>query len=263
MILEVLGDNSSIIKKDSIKYTYVDSFIYGNPFLLEIGVLHFEIGDLVIGKNYKLTTRHGDVLSLVFCGTSKFQRFSDQNTTQLEFTFGIIYKLENNLLSSKAIALGEKINTYINGGKNLYNTFMFQLRKKGLCLGVSASNSPTKRHISSYLNANSNYLPKPIKIKHIDSRRSLKSNYCSTELDVYSKTKKGHGLPILLVHESKVEIKNLNNFISPKWELEYTSSVSVNIGDSAVLKKIKYIVMEKKTIYKSEYTKTILVLGAI
>lgn len=256
MIIEILD----FVKKDSVRYTYIEQYIYGNPLMIEVGVLHFEVGNLKEGEEYKLVTKNNQVLSLVFDGINKDTRFKDQHTTQLVFMPRPIYLLKNNLLNNGGMALGLKVKNYINGGNKLYKVFLLEMRKAGLIFYVNSSLILSKVHLLKYLKKESKYLPQPIKVKKIE-KDGAKYNYCSTSINHKAKTTTGHGLPILLLHSNKSDIDSLDNYIVPKIELEYSQELFENIGESVIFRGIKYVVCEKIVAYRGANTKTILVVG--
>jgi len=260
MIIEILKTKNPIVKKDSVRYTYIEQYIYGCPLMVEVGVLHFEIGDFKEGEGYRLVTKNNQVLSLVFDGINKDTRFKDQHTTQLVFVPKPIYLLRNNLLNNGNMALGLKIKNYINGGSNLYKVFLLEMRKAGLIFYVNSSFILSKVHLLKYLKKESKYLPQPIKIKKIE-KSGVKYNYCSTSISHKAKTTTGQGLPILLLHSNKSDINSLDNYIVPKIELEYSKELLENIGESITFSGIKYVICEKIVAYRGANIKTILVIG--
>ena len=264
-IVEVFDKTSTIVKKDSVRYTYQEQYIYGVPLMLEIGVLHFEVGDLTIGSSYSLSSIDGKIVNLTYCGVSREvnTRVTNQATTQLIFMPSIAYRLVHNLYNNGDLCLGVEIDDYINGGSNLLDVFIFTLRTKGLVFKVNDDFTITKVFNLKYRSETSYTLPAPVKIKEIKVNKSSKQNYCATETKDKSRTKNGIGLPMLLLFKTKSDVEILDNFIVPRYENEYSVEVIPNVGQSVIFKQEKMIICEKIVALKGASTKTILVLGSI
>jgi len=266
MILEVLEGSTPKIDRKDVRYSRVLSYIYGNPLTVEIGVLHFDIKSLTIGKEYQLTLRIDRTINLVYAGISKHPMMIGQHTTQLIFMYKDFWKMEHNLYPHTQSVLGIPLKHWVEGGKNQLEVFILEMRKKGLHLALDDNFKPKTQHSSEYKGMSPLYFPKTKnKIKEI-KLTPRKRNYCVIEpVEQYAQTKNGYGLPILLVGEKKDVIKGLDTFIKPKWEIEFyfESNWKINIGKCVMFKQKKYCVMEKNSFFSKRKEAMIYILGEI
>ena len=266
MFLEVLLGGSVIIDRKDVRYSRAKTYAYGNPLRLEMGVLHFDIKTLTIGIEYDITLRINKTIKLVYVGIEKDPMMVGQHTTQLVFMYKDFWKMEHNLYPHTQTVLGMPLKRWVEGGDSQMEVFLLELRKRGLHLALNDSFQPITQHSTAYLGMSPLYFPKTKnKVKEI-KLTPRKQNYCTIEpVHQYHQTKKGHGLPILLVREKKEVIKGLDTFLVPKWELEFyfESNWKLNIGQCVMFKQKKYCIMEKNAFYTKKQEAMVFILGKI
>lgn len=252
-------DNKIIVDTDNILYRLEKSFIYGVSLEIWLGT-STEFG-LVIGEEYQLYFNDKD--SAFFTLTEKATETIDIQPLKIyKFVKKLNHQLKNNTLPNNASAFSVSLKEYITEKENQLKFIMFKLRCKSLCLvNDKGTLEPIQKHIMELL------MTQPIEdknnydVKVLEGKTVRKLNYYTILEDgSYPRTKYGLGTPKYIPFASKEEIKGLDNYIMPKFELNTDMSI-LETGNTVIVNDTKCVVMEKEEFNYGNTFATTLICG--
>lgn len=267
MIVGVEKDGKNILSTSDIRYVHVNGYMYEVPFIVEIGAMEHLIDSdtLIIGEKYKLVTRYDQHVELVLSKIDPHPKtIQHQQSTAYIFMHEESYNLKHNLYPPTQSVWGVRLSKYIIGGKNQLQIAIFELRKKGLTLGIDEDFKIVQRHVKEFSNDSEKYISYQTIVKKIQIP-AIKRNYASIEpTGRKSDTKRGSGRPYYITAITKNEINGLNMLVEPRFIVQSDSeNGNLFLGFGVDFKDEKYCVMERNSIYIKDRVKTIITLGKI
>lgn len=237
----------------NIRYTKISQYIYDNPFRVEVGVMALSTQKMVIGQEYDLIDRTGEVHRLAYVGVSTDAITEAQTTTQLVFCPKWFYRVINNEYRRGDTLFSLNFKQYIPFASQL-NFLILQIRNRGLFFKRDGL-----QQITAHQSRQPIKITQPKTIKRAYNNDSLGYRNEKNEL---SKPRNGKFLAWYSDDDENLNTAALNQTIKTEWEIEL-SDTNLSIGDSVLFRGKKRLVIEVNSFHLFTKTIHIVTIGSL
>jgi hypothetical protein len=247
MVVSVIYGGKEVINRDSIVYTLLRSYCFGVPYELRIGVpndIKLKIEDEYIIKLENETKK-------LFLHSITHETIANELLVVFTFVEITFSKMLKNKLPNSFNFRDVSFKDYIKERNNQLQYFAFGLRKKGLLLTETGSIHLQKKIHEKAKNAEA-FIIKPLQGYNLKIPNYYNKNG--------KRTQNGKSDPIFLPFATDEEIKNLDNYLIPAFEL-WTKNTMYKIADVVKIKDKNYIIMEKEMFIFKKDRKVFLICG--
>jgi len=253
-------DKQLVVNKNNIKLQLINMFAYGVPLSVKIGISDLiTIDKFEVDKTYYLLTDEAIEIKVKLFSEKK-EIVSDKVFTVFRFVSEDFYKLLHNNIRTVLQTVNFK--TYIVGAGNQLDYFILGLRKKALMMTLDNNLIAISKSIfSAFSKEPIDFKDEILTYKKINDISHLKQNYYTILTgNKYPITEKGLGLAHYMPFVTNADVKGLNNFITPRLELNGVVT-HLSIGDIISIEDNKYAIIEKEIFIYNGKEQVFLVAG--